>query len=71
MKARHVNLALKTAILASGRTQGEIAMRARILETRLSQIVRQRVTATDEERKKLARVLKRDETELFDASEAA
>jgi transcriptional regulator with XRE-family HTH domain len=70
MKNTPVNLALKMAIFASGRTQGQIAMRARILETRLSQIVRKRVTPTPEERAKLARALHRAASELFD-SEAA
>lgn len=61
----HLNLALKTAILASGKLQKQIAREAAIDETTLSHIVRGRLAATTAERRRLARVLAKSEAELF------
>jgi transcriptional regulator with XRE-family HTH domain len=60
-----LNLALKTAILASGKQQKRIARDTRIDETTLSHIVRGRREATEKEREKLARALGRRIDELF------
>lgn len=60
-----LNLALKTAILASGKKQKQVARLARIDETSLSHIVRGRREATESERRALARILHRAEDELF------
>lgn len=59
------NLTLKLAIVASGRTQREIAERARIPEVRLSKLVTGREDATLAERARLARVLHRKRSDLF------
>lgn len=64
-RAFQLNLALKTAILASGKLQKRIARAARIDETSLSHIVRGRRDATAHERKHLARVLGKSEDDLF------
>lgn len=56
---------LKIALLESGKPQGEIATLARIHETRLSAIVRGRVTPTESERLRLAGVLSRPVDQLF------
>lgn len=59
------NLALKIAILESGRSQVEIAADADLHESRLSQLVNGRRRASDAERKTLARILKRRPAQLF------
>lgn len=64
------NLALKVAILASGKTQRQIARSTRIDETRLSRIVRGSVRPFPHERRRLAKVLRRVEVELFPPAEA-
>lgn len=56
---------LKIALLESGKPQEDIAALARIHPTRLSQIVRGRVTATESERLRIAGVLQRSVDELF------
>lgn len=62
-----MNLALKMAVHASGKTQKRIAKLARMTEPRLSLIVRGHEEATADERKVLARVLDRSIEELFPA----
>lgn len=62
-----LNLALKTAILASGKKQKRVAVEAHIDETTLSHIVRGRREPSDDERKRLARVLGRTVDQLFGA----
>jgi plasmid maintenance system antidote protein VapI len=59
---------LKIGILRSGRTQREISLSARIPETRLSHIVRDRVAATNDERARLARALDTAAEQLFPAT---
>lgn len=59
------NTALKVAIVQSQLPQHEVARRARIRETRLSHIVRGRVEPTEEERERLAKLLRRSQDELF------
>lgn len=66
-----LNLALKTAILASGKKQGRVARDARLDETALSHIVRGRREATPVEQERLSRVLGRPVPELFPVVEAA
>jgi transcriptional regulator with XRE-family HTH domain len=62
-----INLLLKVAILATGKKQRQVAKRARIAESRLSCIVRRSShPPTAVERRKLARVLGRDESQLFE-----
>lgn len=60
-----LNTALKIAILTSGKPQNRIARDARINETTLSHIVRGRRDASPKERERLARVLGRQESDLF------
>jgi len=60
-----INMALKLAIVESRKTARVIAMRTEIGEVRLSAIVNGRLQATDDEKEKLARVLKRQASELF------
>jgi hypothetical protein len=60
-----LRLPLKTAILASGKTQREIAHETRIPETRLSEIVRGWAEPRDAERDALARALNQDSGSLF------
>lgn len=70
MNKQHVarlNLALKVAILESGKTQRVIAVRTGIDETRLSRIVRGQISPVKLERKALTRVLHKAESELFPA----
>jgi plasmid maintenance system antidote protein VapI len=60
-----LNVALKMAILESGKKQRRVAALARIHPTELSAIVRQRRSASKEQRERLARVLGRSQNELF------
>ena len=64
-----LNVALRVAIAATGRTQKDVARRAAINQWRLSRIVRNDVTPTPKERARLARILGKTVQELF--SEAA
>jgi transcriptional regulator with XRE-family HTH domain len=59
------NLALKIAIVQSGRPAADIAEAADLHESKLSKIVNGRRPPTDAERKALARVLKRKASDLF------
>lgn len=59
-----MNIALKTAIIESRKKQKRIASLARISESRISQIVHGK-PASENERKKLARVLGKDAADLF------
>jgi hypothetical protein len=62
-----INLPLKVAILATGKKQRRVAKLARIAESRLSCIVhRASHPPTPVERRKLARVLGRNEAQLFE-----
>jgi transcriptional regulator with XRE-family HTH domain len=60
-----LNLPLKIALVSSEKPQSEIADLAKIHVTRLSQIVRGRVNATQSERLRIAGVLQRAVDELF------
>ena len=71
MKAPAMNLPLKMAIHASGKTQKRIAALARMTEPRLSLIVRGREAATDDEQEQLAKALKKSIDELFPARKSA
>jgi len=64
------NRALKIAIIDSGRTQRAIARSARIDETRFSRIVSGQVQTVAKERRRIARVLRKPEAELFPDVEA-
>lgn len=66
-----MNVALKLAIVISGRTQRETAMAAGLGEIRLSQLVTGRKTATKAERQALAAVLGCPQRELFPSDEDA
>lgn len=70
MKALTPNLALKVAIVESGKNQRLIARKTRIPETRLSHIVRGRLEATAAERASLAKALERPAADLFPVVEA-
>lgn len=70
MQRPTLNLALKIAIIASGKKQGRIARDARLGETALSHIVRGRRDATSAEQERLSRVLGRPVSELFSVVES-
>ena len=59
------NKALKVAIIESEKPQSEIAELARIHHTRLSQIVRGRVTPSESEKLRIAGVLQRNVDLIF------
>jgi len=59
------NLALKIAIIESGRSQVDIAKEVGLHDTKLSFIVNGHREASPAERKALARVLKRKQADLF------
>ena len=63
-------LELKLAIFRAGLTQRRVSVAARISETRLSAIVTDRATATEAERARIARVLGRPISNLFEDSAA-
>jgi transcriptional regulator with XRE-family HTH domain len=65
-----MNAKLKLQIAQSGKRQYEVARLAGLNETELSQIVRERRSATPEERRRLAAVLAVAEPELFGANSA-
>lgn len=67
---QRMNVALKTAIVQSGKKQKRIARLAGLSEHRLSSIVHQRIEPHDDEVEALVDVLGRDKSELF-PSEAA
>jgi transcriptional regulator with XRE-family HTH domain len=60
-----LNVALRVAIAATGRTQKDVARRAEINQWRLSRIVRNDVTPTPKEQARLARILGKTVPELF------
>jgi transcriptional regulator with XRE-family HTH domain len=64
------NLALKIAILESGKSQVDVAEAADIHETKMSNIVNGRREPSDAERRAIARILKRKPGDLFPSSEA-
>lgn len=66
-----MNTALKVACIESGKDQLEIAELARVNYTRLSQIIRNRVTATESEKLRLAGVLQRSVDSIFPATTEA
>jgi transcriptional regulator with XRE-family HTH domain len=65
-----MNVALKQAIVATQRTQQDIAREAKLHPTRLSQIIHNERTASPVERASLAAVLKKSESELFPDDDA-
>jgi predicted transcriptional regulator len=65
MRATPLNVALRVAIAASGRTQKHIARRAGINQWRLSRIVQGDVTPTPTEQARLARILDKPVQDLF------
>lgn len=71
MKALIPNIALKVAIVQSGKSQRVLARVARIPETRLSHIVRGRIEPTDKERERISKALQRPADELFPMGSAA
>lgn len=59
------NIALKTAIFASGIPQVEVASRTGIHYTKISMIVNGRREPSDDEKKAIARVLRKKVDHLF------
>ena len=59
------NLALKTAIVATGQLQHRVARRARIHPQRLSNAIHGRKILNDKERERLSKILGQSEAELF------
>lgn len=72
MKKPAPNVALKTALFATGKDQQLIAKRARISPQKLSHVIHGRRDLEPEERERLAKVLGKTQDELFgqQASEA-
>lgn len=66
-----LNLALKLAIVATRKSQREVAQLAGIGEIHLSKIVCNRAIPTADERRDLARVLRKPQHELFPMSDEA
>lgn len=60
-----MRVALKVAIVESGKTQNEIAARAAMSKDRLSCLVRNRGIPTERERRTLSKVLRRPIAVLF------
>lgn len=60
-----MNINLKLALIQSGQTQFEIAHQVGISETRLSRLVRGRLPPSEEEAKRIARILRVSPTQLF------
>lgn len=65
-----LNVALKAALFASGKSQERIAKAARIAPQDLSHALRGRRELDKRERKRLARVLGASEAELFGATQS-
>ena len=59
------NVALKVAIIRSGKRQIDVAHKAKIDNSRFSQIVTGRQLATVDERKTIAKILRKPVDELF------
>jgi transcriptional regulator with XRE-family HTH domain len=65
-----MNKALRIAIIDRGLKQYEVAKRIGVGEARMSGFVHERFEPTDEEKKRIARVLKASVEDLFQAEEA-
>ena len=65
MVAPNQNIALKVALLEKGMSQRELAMQARIAETRISQIIRGWERPTFEMKESICNVLDKEIEELF------
>lgn len=65
-----MNRALKVAIVASGRTQREVAQRVGMDQWRLSRIIAGDVTPRPQEQRRIARILRCEIAEIFAASPA-
>jgi len=59
------NTPLKLAIVASGKTQRDIAALAQLGEVRLSAIITGRIVPSPEEKRAIAKALRRPQGELF------
>ena len=62
---RKPNTRLKSALLENGMTQRDLARKAKVSEFYISMNIQGRYLFTDNDRMKIALVLGRDETELF------
>jgi hypothetical protein len=69
--AKQSPTALRAAIFNSGQSQISVAKKADIHESRLSKIGHGHVQATEEEKKRLSRVLKTPVPDLFPGSDLA
>lgn len=63
-----MNIPLKVAIVQSGRSQNEIAAAAHMSSWRLSKIINGHAKVTPAERRRLARVLRRRVSEVFEVA---
>lgn len=63
-----LNVALKTALFATGKHQQRVAKAARISPQKLSHVLRGRRVLDDDEKARLAKVLGKSEDELFAVS---
>ncbi len=66
----NTNVALKVAIVQDGRTQRAVAHSAGMSELRLSQLVNMRTPVTPEDKRALAKALRRRQSELFPETQA-
>lgn len=65
MSKPHLNIALKTAIVQSGKKQKTIARLARMSDARLSHIVRCRIEPDADEQRLIAKAIGRPVDEVF------
>lgn len=68
MSKPSLNVALKTALFATGKRQQDIAKKARIEPQKLSHAIHGKRELDDDEKCRLARVLGKSEDELFAVS---
>lgn len=66
-----INIALKTAIMQAETTQIVIATKTGIHESRVSQIIRGHREPSDDEKRAIAKVLRRSVHDLFPSSEVS
>jgi transcriptional regulator with XRE-family HTH domain len=66
-----LRLNLKTAILATGKSQRQFAADHGFSENRISELVRGWAEPTDEEARKIARATRKPVADLFDSQQVA
>jgi transcriptional regulator with XRE-family HTH domain len=69
LRKSHRNKLLKSAIYAAGMNQKELSLRAHLSEIDISRIIHGRRPASEGEKRRLCRLLKRTNAELFGGQE--